>query len=152
MHLHKLLLLKMNCSTIEYFHCLKMRMNLLLPDDKRSSEIMVARVHYKHIYRNMYHTGGATPRVLGHQLAPPPPLGAFGQQLVAKGAQLRSPWASKVPDAPRARKAPEDNFCLLRTPTLSLNLTLTLTATPTLSLVLTGTEYWDQAGGGRNIV
>ena len=31
--------------------------------------------------------------------APPPPLGAFGQQLVAKGVALRPPWAPKVPDA-----------------------------------------------------
>ena len=47
-------------------------------------------------------TGGATPRVLGRQLAlpPPPPLGAFDQQLVAKGVALRSPWAPKAPDAP----------------------------------------------------
>ena len=43
--------------------------------------------------------GGATPRVLGRQL-PPPPLGAFGQQLVAKGVALRPPWAPKAPDAP----------------------------------------------------
>ena len=33
-------------------------------------------------------------------LAPPPPLGAFGQQLVAKGVALRHPWAPKAPDAP----------------------------------------------------
>ena len=32
--------------------------------------------------------GGATPRVLGRQL-PPPPLGAFSQQLVPKGVALR---------------------------------------------------------------
>ena len=44
--------------------------------------------------------GGATPRVLGRQLPPPPPLGAFGQQLVAKGVALRRPWAPKAPDAP----------------------------------------------------
>ena len=44
--------------------------------------------------------GGATPRVLGRQLPLPPPLGAFGQQLVAKGAALRRPWAPKAPDAP----------------------------------------------------
>ena len=30
---------------------------------------------------------------------PPPPLGAFGQQLVAKGVALRRPWAPKAPDA-----------------------------------------------------
>ena len=46
-------------------------------------------------------TGGATPRVLGRQLPlpPPPPLGAFGQQLVAKGVALRPPLAPKAPDA-----------------------------------------------------
>ena len=46
--------------------------------------------------------GGATPQVLGRQLPlpPPPPLGAFGQQLVAKGVALRPPWAPKAPDAP----------------------------------------------------
>ena len=47
--------------------------------------------------------GGATPRVLGRQLPlppPPPPLGAFGQQFVAKGVALRRPWAPKAPDAP----------------------------------------------------
>ena len=31
---------------------------------------------------------------------PPPPLGASGQQLVAKGVALRHPWAPKAPDAP----------------------------------------------------
>ena len=46
--------------------------------------------------------GGATPRVLGRQLPlpPPPPLGAYGQQLVAKGVALRRPWAPKAPDDP----------------------------------------------------
>ena len=91
---------------------------------------------------------------------PPPPLGASDQQLVAKGATLRSPWA---PDAPWAPKAPE-GFCPLCTPTLSLNPTLTLTPTPNLSLVpalhlplaltltraLTRMEYWDRAGGGTS--
>ena len=44
--------------------------------------------------------GGATPRVLGRQLPlPPPPLGAFGQQLVAKGVALKRPWAPSAPDA-----------------------------------------------------
>ena len=44
--------------------------------------------------------GGATPRVLGRQLPlPAPPLGAFSQQLVAKGVTLRRPWAPKAPDA-----------------------------------------------------
>ena len=34
---------------------------------------------------------------------PPPPCpGASGQQLVAKGAGLRSPWVPKAPAAPRA--------------------------------------------------
>ena len=32
--------------------------------------------------------------------APPPPLGAFGQQLVAKRVALRRPWAPKAADAP----------------------------------------------------
>ena len=32
--------------------------------------------------------------------APPPPLGASGQQLVAKGVTLRRPWAPKAPNAP----------------------------------------------------
>ena len=31
---------------------------------------------------------------------PPPPLGASGQRLVAKGVALRCPWAPKAPDAP----------------------------------------------------
>ena len=51
-----------------------------------------------------------------------------------------------------------------QTPTLSLKPTLTLTPTSTLSLVLTlylalplplaltTIEYWDRAGGGRNII
>ena len=50
-------------------------------------------------------TGPRTPTI-------PPPLGASGQQLVAKGATLRHPWAPK---------APEGKFCPLCTPTLSLN-------------------------------
>ena len=62
---------------------------------------------------------------------------ASGQQSVAKGAALRSPWALKAPNAPWAPKAPEGKFCPLCTPTQSLNTTLTLTPTPTLSLVLT---------------
>ena len=33
-------------------------------------------------------------------ITPPPPLGAFGRQLVAKGVALRRPWAPKAPDAP----------------------------------------------------
>ena len=68
---------------------------------------------------------------------PPPPHGASGQHLVAKGAALRSPWAPKAPDAPWAPKPPKGKFCPLCTPTLSLNPTLTLTPTPTLSLTLT---------------
>ena len=48
--------------------------------------------------------GGATPWALGRQLPlpppPHPPLGAFGQQLVAKGVALRHPLAPKAPDAP----------------------------------------------------
>ena len=57
--------------------------------------------------------------------------------------------------------APPCPFCPLCTPTLSLNPTLTLTPTPTLSLLLTlhvtlpltliKTEYWDRAGGGKNV-
>ena len=55
-------------------------------------------------------------------------------------------------------------FCPLCTPTLSLNptpsllvtlhltLPLTQTLTSTLALTLTRIEYWDRAGGGRNIV
>ena len=77
-------------------------------------------------------TGEPTPRVLGRQL--PPPQGASGQQLVAKGAALRSQWAPKAPDAPWAPKAPEGQFYPFCT--LSLNLTLTLTPTRTLSLIL----------------
>ena len=70
--------------------------------------------------------------------------------------------APKAPDAPWAPKPPEGKFCPLCTPTLSFNPTLTLTPTPTLSLVLTlrlplplpltRIEYWDRAGGGKNIV
>ena len=56
---------------------------------------------------------------------PPPPQGASSQQLVAKGAALRSQWAPKAPDAPWAPKAPEAKFCPFCT--LSLNPTLTLT-------------------------
>ena len=112
--------------------------------------------------------GGGTQRVPGRQLPLPPPFwAASGQQLVAKGAALRSPRAPKAPDAPWAPKPPKGKFCPLCTPALSLNPTLTLTHTPTLSLLLTlhltlplplplplaliKTEYWDRAGGGRNI-
>ena len=49
---------------------------------------------------------------------PPPPLGAFGQQLVAKGVALRPPWA------------PTPN-------PLSLLLSLHSTLTLTLALALT---------------
>ena len=63
----------------------------------------------------------------------------------------------------KGNKAPEGNFVHFA---LSLNPTLTLTPTPTLSLILhlhlpitlnltltlTRIEYWDRAGGGRNIV
>ena len=51
--------------------------------------------------------GAATPRLLGRQL-PPPPRG--GQELVVKGAGLRSPWAPKTP---------KGNWCSLCSPTLS---------------------------------
>ena len=74
----------------------------------------------------------------------------------------------KAPDARWAPKLSKGKFCPLCTPTLSLNptRTLTLTPTPTLILVLTlhlplslalpltqtRIEYWDRAGGERNIV
>ena len=75
---------------------------------------------------------------------PPRPSGASSQQLVVKGAGLRSPWAPKVP---------EGNCCPLCSPTLSLNPSQILTPTPAPSLVLAliKTEYWDRAGGGGNI-
>ena len=41
---------------------------------------------------------------------PSPPPGASGQQLVAKGAALSSPWAPKVPDTPWAPKPPKGKF------------------------------------------
>ena len=94
---------------------------------------------------------------MGPGMPTPPPQGASGQQLV-KDADLRSPWAPKVPDVPQTPKPPEGKFCPLYTPTLSLNPTLTLPPTPTLRLVLSLTlaltkiEYWDRACGGRNIV
>ena len=56
-----------------------------------------------------------------------PPQGASGQQLVAKVARLKIPWAPKAFDAPRAQKAPEGKICPLCTRTLSPNPTLTLT-------------------------
>ena len=80
---------------------------------------------------------------------PHPPHWGSGQQLVAKGTSLRSPWAPKPPDAP--------HFWPLCIPTPSLTPTLTLTPTPTQSLVLalpltlTRPEYWDRAGGESNI-
>ena len=52
--------------------------------------------------------GGGTPWVPGRQLLSTP---SPGQQLVAKGTGLKSPWVPSVRDAPRARKAPERN-CL----------------------------------------
>ena len=91
---------------------------------------------------------------------PRPPRGL--QPTIVKGASLRFPCVPKAPDAPRAPKVPEGKFCPLCTPTPSLNPTPTLTPTPTLSLVptlplpptltLTRIEYWDRAGGTRNII
>ena len=88
------------------------------------------------------HPGGCSS--VGYPPPPPPSQGASDEQLVAKGAALRSQWAPKVPDAPWAPKAPEGNFCPFCT--LSLNPTLTL------ALTLARIEYWDRASGGRNIV
>ena len=53
------------------------------------------------------HPGGATPRVLGRQLPPPPPQGAFGQQLVGGvvGVQDRG----VAPPPPRGQPSPD--FC-----------------------------------------
>ena len=42
----------------------------------------------------------AGPRTPTTPAPPPPPLGAFGQQLVAKGVAPRRPCAPKAPDAP----------------------------------------------------
>ena len=47
--------------------------------------------------------GGATPRVLGRQLPPPPPQGASGRQLVVKGM---SPRSQRAPKAPRRQRRP----------------------------------------------
>ena len=44
--------------------------------------------------------GGGTPRVLGRQLPPPPPLGDVRQRLAAKGVALRRAWGPEAPDAP----------------------------------------------------
>ena len=84
---------------------------------------------------------------------PPRPQGASGQQLVAKGAALTSPWVLKALDTPWAPKAPKGNFCPLCTQTLSLNptqsqfLTLPLPLFLALTITLTRIEYWDRAGG-----
>ena len=61
----------------------------------------------------------------------PPPPGASGKQLVAKGTDLRSPWVPKVPDSPWAPTAPKGNFYPFCNPTQSL----------------IKTERWDQPGG-----
>ena len=86
----------------------------------------------------------------------PPPPPALRAHLVTKGQWLlvihTFPLPTWHPSLPRRRS----------TPTLYLNPTLTLTPTPTLNLLLTlhltlpltltRIEYWDRAGGGRNIV
>ena len=67
---------------------------------------LIAEVKQNHEWKEgsalMAPRGGATPRVLGRQLPlpPPPPLGDFGQQLVAKGVALGRQWPPKAPDAP----------------------------------------------------
>ena len=78
----------------------------------------------------------------------------------------------KAPNVPWARQPRKGRFCPFCTPTLLLNPTPTVAPTPTLSLALTvplplvlalalnlsvalslmRSEYWDRAGGGRNIV
>ena len=115
----------------------------------------------QHVWCTFSHGCGAASQALGADsvgprmwtTSPLPSQGAYGQQLVAKGAGLRSPWAPKVPAAPWAPEAAEGNFCPRCTRTLSFTPTLTLAPTPTLSLVLSlplplaltpiKTEYWD---------
>ena len=46
------------------------------------------------------HPGGGDSAGPRTPTTPPPPLGAFSQQLVAKGVAPRRPWAPKAPDAP----------------------------------------------------
>ena len=67
------------------------------------------------------------------------------QQLVAKGAALRSP---RAPQADSSILHPNTILKTNPNPNLSLVLTLPLA----LTLTLTRFEYWDRAGGGRNIV
>ena len=66
---------------------------------------------------------------------PPPPTpakGASGQQLVVKGAGLRSPWAPKAPEENFVHFAPQQYFnpTLTRAPTPSLSLSPYPTPTP----------------------
>ena len=78
-----------------------------------------------------------TPRILGRHLPlpPPPPLGASGQQLVAKDAAPRRPWAEGTRRSMGTKGARRKIFCPFYTPILSLNPTLTLTPAP-LVLIL----------------
>ena len=60
----------------------------------------------------------------------PPPLGAFGQQLVARGV---APRRLRCPMLHEHQRCPKENFVQFA------------------HLTLTRTEYWDRAGGERNI-
>ena len=118
--------------------------------------------------------GRETPRVVGCQLLLPlPPKGGLTQQVSAKDAALKSPWAAKARDAPWAGKLPKAKLCSpctlatflgairTRTPTptpsivqtlpqpLSLPLPLPLLLSP--ALALTNIEYWD-LGAGKSMV
>ena len=70
---------------------------------ERLNPLSTVSLEYYPLHCFSVFTRGAPPRVLGRQLPlppPPPPLGASGQQFVANGAALTSPWAPKAPDAP----------------------------------------------------
>ena len=78
-------------------------LNVFCPQSQR----LIGVWNYHHVHGGMPDLqsrggGGATPWVLGRQLPllPPPPLGAFAQQVVDKGVALRRPWAPKAPDVP----------------------------------------------------